>query len=546
MTTVNIDGNSNQTNLILGSENANIADNEGKVAALVASVDCFNYGVASGDPLADRVIIWTHCQDTLKSDDLSVDWELSLTDDFASVFSTGKAVSTAENGNTMKVDVTGLSANTTYYYRFKYVNTYSMVGTTKTLPIGSVTTVKLAVSSCAMYSRGYFNAYKELGNSDVDAVLHLGDYIYEYGNLLDTTFVNTPDVRQTYPITDCFTLENYRDRYKLVRTDEDLQLAHQKKPFINILDDHEVANGSWSGGAKNHTIATQGPYDVRKAVAYKAWFEWIPIRESTDRIIYRNFEFGDLVSLYMLDGSTYRDKAYDTEVLMGDMLSGVNAITTVISAADRVMLGATQTDWLQSGVTNSTSKYQLLGNGKLLADDSMPLHIMYAGYTAPDTVPALVGAFAALSDASKNDVPVVPQGDGWNQYPVERLALLDFFQQMEQNKHLISVAGDSHNAFDLNVFASDGAKVGKEFGTQSVSNDYDVTLAMPNTPPAQLAGLFGVGMHKHLTWTDLSQRGYLRLDITPAGVTPTWNFMDIKSKTYDVTTHTATYDYSTV
>ena len=279
----------------------------------LAAEVAFDHGVASGDPLQDRVIIWTRVNTSAET--VTVSWQMATDADFSNVISSGTLLTDAKRDHTVKVDVTGLQSDSAYYYRFSCQNSDSIVGRTKTLPDGSPEQYSLAVVSCSNFPYGFFNAYQCVAQrDDVDVVLHLGDYIYEYangkygdGNLLGR--VPRPD-RETVQ------LEDYRERYACYREDEDLMAVHARHPFIVVWDDHEFANNTWVKGAENHD-SNEGDWNAQRAAATQAYFEWMPIRKSvSDRQqrIYRSFQFGDLFDLIMLDTrSVGRDQQLDRE-----------------------------------------------------------------------------------------------------------------------------------------------------------------------------------------------------------------------------------------
>lgn len=273
----------------------------------------FLHGVASGDPLTNSIIIWTRLTPDKLLAELKLDYEVSKSNTFDVLTHSGSLSTKKTEDYTVKIDLQNLEENTVYYYRFKSNEKTSIIGKTKTLS-SSPSQVKFAVFSCANYPNGYFNGYKEVSTlEDIDVVLHLGDYIYEYGMYENDDGVtpayatqNAIAIDRVLPKdndTELLTLDDYRKRYGVYHTDEGSLSIHQNLPFITIWDDHEVANDAYKDGAENHD-ETEGDYETRKLAALQAYFEWLPIRpfaEGNDEIIYRSFAFGDLVSLHMLD-----------------------------------------------------------------------------------------------------------------------------------------------------------------------------------------------------------------------------------------------------
>ena len=316
----------------------------------------FNYGVASGDPLADRVILWTHAKYEGLKDSVVLTYQVATDASFATIVSTGTATASESAGFTAKADATGLTAGRDYYYRFICNGWISPVGFTRTLPATSVTSVKFAVFSCTLYSAGYFNAYDSAVKSGAQYAVHLGDYIYEYGSD-PTTFGNGDAAtlgRVTAPATDIVSLEDYRTRYALYRTDPSLKALHAIMPWITVWDDHEFANNAWLDGADNHNSATQGAWSARKAIAARVYHEWMPIRVQDPANllkIYRRFDFGNIFTLHMVDTRNEgRDKQYDAyNDADGGLTRYATALTSGTDATHR-MMSVTQQNWLTSGM----------------------------------------------------------------------------------------------------------------------------------------------------------------------------------------------------
>lgn len=306
-----LDDNKNKTinrRSILGGAGgiaaASILRDFGGVSADDKAPALFTHGVASGDPLTDRVIIWTRAvPNGSSSKNIPVAWEICNDDTFQNILLRGHTTTGPKSDYTVKVDVVGLKPGQTYYYRFICEDVISPLGRTKTLPAGRVDALDLAVVSCSNYPQGYFHVYKEIANRDFDAVLHLGDYIYEYpaGGYSNEKMVNEHG-RAVAPKGEVIALDDYRTRYGLYRSDPDLQAVHAAHPFICVWDDHEVANDTWKTGAQNHNEG-EGLFADRKKAALRAYHEWLPIRESQtgQENIYRAFQVGDLATLVMLD-----------------------------------------------------------------------------------------------------------------------------------------------------------------------------------------------------------------------------------------------------
>ncbi len=249
----------------------------------------FLYGVASGDPLADRVILWTHARYPDSEAAVELTWEVASEKSFTSLVKSGTVVASAARGFTAKVDATGLAAGTEYFYRFRQGRHVSAVGRARTLPTGSVSEVRLAVLSCSNYPTGFFNVYAEVAKSDAQFALHLGDYIYEYAADGYASSQAAQLGRVVQPANELLTLSDYRQRHAQYRSAPDAKDLHARLPMIAVWDDHEIANDAYRNGAENHDSATEGSFAARRAAALLAWHEWMPVRSVTDQgQIYRS------------------------------------------------------------------------------------------------------------------------------------------------------------------------------------------------------------------------------------------------------------------
>lgn len=364
----------------------------------------FNHGVASGDPLSDAVILWTRV--TPDTDEMvTVTYEIAEDEAFTANVLHDSATTDASADYTVKFDVQGLTAGTKYYYRFKAGGATSPVGETKTLPEGSVTSMKLALFSCAMWEHGYFHAYKDAAShTDIDLVVHNGDYIYEY----DTGHYESPTgspIRAFEPVNEIVTLADYRGRYAQYRSDEDLQELHRLFPWIVIWDDHEVANDSYMDGAENHDDTDGVTFEDRKANALQAYYEWLPIRvQNADNLAqaYRGFDFGDLVSIHTLESRLLaRDESaagkQNQLALITDETELAQAfadLTSTLSDANRKLIGDTQYDWLETRMNGSSATWQLVVQQVIMAQMKIPQSILLFQLDATDF--AAIGALVAM------------------------------------------------------------------------------------------------------------------------------------------------------
>ncbi len=522
----------------------------------------FLHGVASGDPLKDRVILWTRItpQDTTLR--LEIVWEVATDDKFSQVVNTGKVQTTLAQDFTIKVDADKLKSGQTYYYRFKFGSVISPIGRTKTLP-ETTSSVQFAVCSCSNYPAGYFYVYREMAKQEVDAVIHLGDYIYEYGKdgyatedatKLGRTFATDND-------KEIIKLDDYRKRYALYRKDLDLQAAHARHPFIVIWDDHELANDAWKEGAENHQPATEGSFLDRKLAALQAYFEWMPIRpvSETDHLnIYRQFDYGTLVQLTMLDTRILaRDEQLDYANYMTASGLDIAKFQTDLISTSRTLMGYTQREWLQKKLAQSTATWNVLGQQVLMSKMLIPAELLMslaAITSGVVTTEALAKMNQQITDLvmikvrlQKGDptltatekarvMTVAPYNlDAWDGYYAEREILYGTLKTL--NKKVVVLAGDTHNAWASDLHTQTGDFVGVELATSSVSSPgMEKYLSIPLAQLKQFELAFTT-LIDELNYTNLNQRGYLKVSFTAQQVQADWIFVDsIKEKTYLVDT----------
>ncbi|MES3004230.1 MAG: alkaline phosphatase D family protein [Pseudomonadota bacterium] len=476
----------------------------------------FGYGVASGDPLSDRVIIWTRANVNVPT---QVQWEVASDASFAAVLKSGTASTDVGRDYTVKVDVTGLQPATTYFYRFKINGFPSPTGRTKTLPVGTPQQVKLGVFSCAAYSLGQFHVYAHaVGRGEIDVAVMLGDYIYESG--LSTVEQTAAALigREADPRQECVTLPEYRQRYARYHTDADLRALRATTPIIAVWDDHEIVNDTWRDGAGGHDPATEGAFADRRGSAVKAFHEWLPTREGTDPlVIYRSFNFGNLLSLHMLD----------TRVIGRD--APLNRDQFLAGAADapgRQLLGPTQAAWLDTQMQASTATWQVLGNQVLMGRMRIPLSV-YDNFTEgaiTEFLAALDTPEASRTDTQKALVAQPRIGfelTNWDGFGAAREAL--YASARAKDKNLVVVSGDSHNAWASNLKDASGNAIGVEFGTPSVTST-GLEIAHTNVGRQFLADSF-VRMIPDLKFAETSHRGYHILTLTPSSATGEWVFV---------------------
>ncbi|WP_318510779.1 alkaline phosphatase D family protein [Photobacterium leiognathi] len=506
----------------------------------------FNHGVASGDPLQHSVIIWTRI--TTEARLINVQWQVATDEQFTQIVASGEASTDSTKDFTVKVDVNGLQPNQHYYYRFEANDTASPVGQTQTLAEGELDKASIAVVSCSNFPAGYFNVYREIvkqhQTSPINAVLHLGDYIYEYG----AGQYATEDAQRLNRIpskeSECVTLDDYRKRYAQYRSDNDLQALHAALPMIAIWDDHEIANDTWREGAENHQ-QQEGDFSQRRAAAALAWLEWLPVRENpvSSMITYRDFSFGDLFDLYMLDTRVVaRDEPLDYFSLTDTSIESISGLIQQARAPERKLLGTDQKQWLSERMTTNTAKWSLLGQQVLMGKIEMPSSVMMGLFqlfqasdaNKPAAMNAVQNAITAYLTDPSSDLYLLPYNlDAWDGFYMEREWLYGVTTKL--NKQLITLAGDSHNAWCSELSDHKGKGVGVEFATSSVTSPgLEKYLGLDLQTIGQMEFVIPQ-LVSDLQWVNLKQRGFVRLDIDHQQVLSTWHFVStVKDKEYQV------------
>jgi alkaline phosphatase D len=472
----------------------------------------FVHGVASGDPLPDGVVIWTRITpspDALPGSGVgapaTVRWEVGTDETFATVVRSGSVTATAESDHTVKVDVTGLRPAQDYHYRFTAPDgTRSPSGRTRTAPAtdADVARLRFGVVSCANWEAGWFSAYRHLADrDDLDAVIHLGDYLYEYGR--GEYGGRNGSVRLHDPAHEIVSLADYRIRHAQYKTDPDLQALHARVPFIVTWDDHETANDAWSGGAENHDPAAEGDWGARRVNGMRAYFEWMPVRGGGDRL-YRRFRFGTLAELSMLDLRSYRDVQ-------------VPATSRSVDSDDRSITGRTQMEWLTGGVTSASAQWKVIGNPVMIAPILLP--------------PLDTRTTAALTSTLGVPAAGLPfNADQWDGYAADRRRLFDAITANGVTD-TVFLTGDIHSSWaaELPLDAAGqpaGATAGTEFVVPSVtSNNIDEILGVPprTVSPAAEAALQTT--NRHLRYVELDSHGFGVFEVAPARAQMDWYFV---------------------
>lgn len=500
------------------------------------TVKNFNQGVASFDPSSSGFIIWTRYANSQSE----ITWEVATDMNFTGIVRTGKITTEASRDNTISVELTELDQDKKLYYRFLNItdNALSVVGETITLPIDA-TSVKLAVCSCSNYQAGLFNVYDAMANSDADVIIHLGDYLYEYGaggygSTAENAFLN----RLHEPSDEILSLDDYRTRYKQYRSDASLQLAHQKKPFVCVWDDHEIANDAYKTGAENHDEATEGSFEVRKQNALQAYSEYLPfsrISQDDNSIIYRTVNFGNLVNLNLMDT---RLIGRDVQLVITDYFTATGfdaaAFQSALTNPNRSILGTTQRDWLLGQLGTSSAKWQVLGQQVLMGKMFVPVELLTA-FGTPGFSTILTELVTIKVRFLNNDPTLTPEEiarittvipynlDAWDGYPIDR----EIIYSALNGKKLVTLAGDTHNAWQNTLRSADGTEVGIELATSSVSSPgFESFLGSDSPEVIQGFQQALTTLIDDLNYFDASRRGFMMTTFTENEVTAQWIFVD--------------------
>ncbi|GAA1212219.1 alkaline phosphatase D family protein [Prauserella alba] len=466
----------------------------------------FRHGVASGDPLPDSVLLWTRLTPSASATPGSgsgaesvVGWEVARDAGFRRIAARGTVRTGPDRDHTVKADVTGLEPDRWYYYRFSWRGSRSPVGRTRTAPAAgsAVARLRFGVVSCSNWQAGHFAAYRHLAErGDLDLVIHLGDYLYEYGAESDAP-------RRHDPPIEMIALADYRRRHAQYKTDPSLQALHAAAPFAVTWDDHESANDAWAGGAENHTEPEEGGWADRKAASQQAYAEWMPVRYEPGGKLYRRLSFGSLAELSMLDLRSYR-----SEQVAHPFDGGVHD-------DERTITGKQQLDWLTAGLTSATAQWKLVGNSVMISPVQFPSTLNTRELEA---VADMIGPIEG-----------VPYNvDQWDGYTSDRAAVLRALRDRGVTG-TVFLTGDIHSGWaaelpaDPLTYPLSGDSVATELVCTSVTSDNldDYLNLPPRTLSLVVEALIKLA-NPHVKYLDFDSHGFSVLEVTPAQVRMDW------------------------
>ena len=484
----------------------------------------FEHGVASGDPLARRVILWTRLTPSnpnARPKRITVKYVVAKDPQLRHVVDRGEFRTDAARDYTVKVDADGLRPASTYYYAFQARGVQSPIGRTRTLPAGATTRLRLAVVSCSNHAAGYFNAYRRIAErADLDAVLHLGDYLYEYGP------AQYGSLRTPEPPHEMLTLSDYRLRHAQYKRDADSQAMHRQHALIAIWDDHEIANDSWQQGAENHTEGAEGVWAERVSAGLKAYFEWMPVRMPDPvqpRRDQRAFAFGDLIDLAMLEERLGARSNQLPATIPAPGLGNVFAQVGAFTDPTRTLLGAEQEAWLADRLRTSTARWKFIGQG-----------VMFAQLKAQAAPLAAGGGLFFNSD----------QWDGYQPARDRLYAVLKGDAGQAAVNNCVILTGDIHSSWAADLSQDPNNPVTATGGYSSATGEgsravefvgTSVTSPGLNDPSGGTAA-FLRSVNPHFKYVELNQRGYMLLDVTRERAVCEWWYVDTVASVSNIQT----------
>ena len=516
------------------------------VAVTESAGGVFAHGVASGDPAATSVVLWTRVTPVTRAAIARVAWEVATDEAFAEIVASGEMQTGLSRDWTVKALAERLNPGATYFYRFRLGGDVSPAGRTKTLPEGAVEQARFAVMSCSNYPFGYFNVYDLVArHDDIDAVIHLGDYIYEYSREGYGGDQGRALGREHLPANECVSLADYRQRHAQYKADPSSQAMHAKHPLIAIWDDHETSNDSWSGGAENHNPETEGDWETRRRAALQAYYEWQPVREPdmAPEAFFRSFSFGDLLTIAALETRLMaRAQQFEYSEVIPTLETPEDVAhfrDVVLWDESREMLGAAQLDYLDRTFKTSVANGQ---PWRLIANQ-----VIMAKVTAPDLNPHVEEAQIVELEQQWNEarafVKMSALGlplnfDAWDGYPAARERFYDLARDAGDTG-MIVVTGDTHTWWANDLVDKNGGHMGVELGTHSVTSPSPYRKEFLGGMGAEYALLTNRD-NKDVRYLSGEYHGFIDLTITRDAARAEYKAVDtIESGNYNAFLHAA-------
>lgn len=452
--------------------------------------DPFALGVASGDPSADGFVLWTRLtQDPLAGGgmpevEVPVRWMVGDDDAMRAVVAEGVLVTGADRAHAVHAIVEGLQPDRPYWYRFVVGDHETPIARTRTLPkpSASPTRLRFGFASCQNYRDGYYTAWGDVAEQDLDLIVFLGDYIYESG---------VEGLVRSHDIAEVITLPEYRNRYALYRSDPLLRAAHEIAPWLVTWDDHEVDN-NYQGEDPEFISPTPDPqqFRERRAAAYRAWWEHMPTRvpapSGADLPIFRRADFGNLARFHVLDTRQYRSNQPCAPA------NDIGEVCAESQTSELTALGAEQERWLDEGLASSNSTWNVLAQQIV---------------------------FSRL--AFTPGVGGVRNLDQWDGYPAARQRVIEMLQRNSASNPVV-ITGDIHSSWVSDITADYDDPNATHIGTELVG-----TSISSNAPESLLAVLpLALQNNPHLRWADATKRGWVRCELTPDAFRADYRLVD--------------------
>jgi alkaline phosphatase D len=458
----------------------------------------FQHGVASGDPTTDAVVLWT--QVTTDDELVPVSWSLARDPGLRDVVASGQEIAEAAHDHTVHVDVQNLKPSKELYYGFSALGTQSPIGRTRLLP-ENPERIRFAACSCARFDAGFFNAYRRIAaRDDLSFLLHLGDYIYETSNTPPKNQAPSADIGRPFePETECVTLDDYRTRYRQYRRDPDVQALHHAIPLIPTIDDHELADGAWAGGADAHDESRYGPWSDRKAASFKARWEWHAARKPNPddwSRVFRSVKLGDLAEIFLLDIRSRRDRP---------------ALEPVMSDPSRSMLGAEQREWLLGALDETAAHWKLVGSPSIMRRT-------WKDNAGEPLTTALLKLKLMDEDGEG------PDEDQWDGYPVERQAMLERFESLDD---LVVLSADIHVSMGGELMLGDRPVAVEITAPSLTSQNLDDKLGLPRRDERIVASEQAmIDAFGHIQYCEMASHGYVVVDVDRERLRAEWWHLD--------------------
>lgn len=503
----------------------------------------FMHGVASGDPDANSVVLWTRVSGS--AGNVNVDWFVASDPDFQNIVSSGSTNTGAHRDHTVKVIAGDLAAGRDYFYRFATNGMQSPAGRTKTLPAGRVDELVIAVTSCSNYQFGFFNAYEAIAEDPaVDIVVHLGDYIYEYDENSYGGPIGQRIGRTHSPRHEMVSLADYRQRHAQYKADENSKAMHARHPLVATWDDHETTNNPWTGGAQNHQ-PDEGSWLVRRDASLQAYYEWMPVREpgpgGSREALWRHYRFGDLVSLITLESRhTARSEQIEIADYQEELTSPEKAkefYENVVGDEQRKLLSDDMEEFLRVELAESVEsgrRWRVIANQTILAEVTAPKLAGDAVFektreTLDDSSRGLLDSLTAFGN-----LELAANMDAWDGYPAARERFYRIADEADA-RDLLVITGDTHIFWQNSLADNSGTPMGVELGTSAVTSPRgfyqlgaEATVRFDQLTAEQ---------NGSVEWMDGRYRGYVRLTLNRTDASAEFiTVSDIESRNYAVRT----------